>query len=154
MANFEGYERRIDKINSFLAEIGFDCLEEAQQLCLDKGVDVAAIVRGIQPIAFDNAVWAYTLGAANAIKSGSRTAAGAAEKIGEGLQAFCVPGSVADQRKVGLGHGNLAAKLLAVKPSLTPRQLVAAIVDTAERTPDGRRVLVDPKKALAAVGGL
>ena len=87
MANFEGYERRIDKINSFLAEIGFDCLEEAQQLCLDKGVDVAAIVRGIQPIAFDNAVWAYTLGAANAIKSGSRTAAGAAEKIGEGLQA-------------------------------------------------------------------
>ena len=112
MANFEGYERRIDKINSFLAEIGFDCLEEAQQLCLDKGVDVAAIVRGIHPIAFDNAVWAYTLGAANAIKSGSRTAAGAAEKIGEGLQAFCVPGSVADQRKVGLGHGNLAAMLL------------------------------------------
>lgn len=112
MANFEGYERRIDNINKFLAEKGFDCLDDALKLCRDKGVDVAAIVRGIQPIAFDNAVWAYTLGAAYAIKSGVKTAAEAAEKIGEGLQAFCVPGSVADQRKVGLGHGNLAAMLL------------------------------------------
>ena len=112
MANFEGYERRIDKINKFLAEKGFRDLDEAQKLCEEKGVDVAAIVRGIQPIAFDNAVWAYTLGAANAIKCGVKTAAEAAEKIGEGLQTFCVPGSVADQRKVGLGHGNLAAMLL------------------------------------------
>ena len=99
MANFEGYERRIDKINAFLAEKGIKDLDEARDICLAKGVDVAAIVRGIQPIAFENAVWAYTLGAANAIKSGVKTAAEAAEKIGEGLQAFCVPGSVADQRK-------------------------------------------------------
>lgn len=112
MANFEGYDRRIDKINAFLVGIGFECIDETRELCLEKGIDVAAIVRGIQPIAFDNAVWAYTLGAANAIKSGTKTAAAAAEKIGEGLQAFCVPGSVADQRKVGLGHGNLAAMLL------------------------------------------
>ena len=112
MANFEGYERRIDKINAFLAEKGVKDLDEARDICLGKGVDVAAIVRGIQPIAFENAVWAYTLGAANAIRSGVKTAAEAAEKIGEGLQAFCVPGSVADQRKVGLGHGNLAAMLL------------------------------------------
>ncbi|MCD8234659.1 MAG: GGGtGRT protein [Cloacibacillus porcorum] len=112
MANFEGYDRRIDKINAFLAGIGFECIDETRELCLEKGIDVAAIVRGIQPIAFDNAVWAYPLGAANAIKSGTKTAAAAAEKIGEGLQAFCVPGSVADQRKVGLGHGNLAAMLL------------------------------------------
>lgn len=112
MANFEGYERRIDKINKFLAERGFKDLDEAQALCLEKGIDVTAIVRGIQPIAFDNACWAYTLGAANAIKCNARTAAEAAARIGEGLQAFCVPGSVADQRKVGLGHGNLAAMLL------------------------------------------
>ncbi|MDO5114582.1 MAG: GGGtGRT protein [Synergistaceae bacterium] len=112
MVSFEGYERRIEKINAFLAEKGFGGLEETRELCLERGVDVAAIVRGIQPIAFDNAVWAYTLGAACAIKGGAKTAAAAAEKIGEGLQAFCVPGSVADQRKVGLGHGNLAAMLL------------------------------------------
>ncbi len=112
MANFEGYERRIDKINAFLAEKSIEDLDEARAICLGKGVDVSAIVHGIQPIAFENAVWAYTLGAANAIKSCVKTAAEAAEKIGEGLQAFCVPGSVADQRKVGLGHGNLAAMLL------------------------------------------
>ena len=112
MANFEGYERRINGINKFLAEKGIKDLDEAQKICLEKGVDVAKIVRGIQPIAFDNAVWAYTLGAANAIKNGAKSAEAAAEKIGEGLQAFCVPGSVADQRQVGLGHGNLAAMLL------------------------------------------
>ena len=124
MANFEGYERRIDKINAFLAEKGIKDLDEARDICLGKGVDVAAIVRGIQPIAFENAVWAYTLGAANAIKSGVKTAAEAAEKIGEGLQAFCVPGSVADQRKVGLGHGNLAAMLPARRDEmlLLPRR--------------------------------
>ena len=112
MVQFEGYDRRKYKIDAFLAERGFASLEEARDLCLGAGVDVAAIVRGIQPIAFDNAVWAYTLGAANAIKCGTRTAAEAAEMIGEGLQAVCVPGSVADQRLVGLGHGNLAAMLL------------------------------------------
>ena len=91
MANFEGYERRIDKINAFLAEKGIKDLDEARDICLGKGVDVAAIVRGIQPIAFENAVWAYTLGAANAIKSGVKTAAEAAEKIGEGLQPSASP---------------------------------------------------------------
>ena len=109
---FEGYERRIAKIEKALKEFGLDSLEAARELCLSKGVDVEAIVRGVQPIAFENAVWAYTLGAAIAIKEGAKTAAEAAEKIGLGLQAFCIPGSVADSREVGIGHGNLAAMLL------------------------------------------
>ena len=112
MAVFEGYERRIAQIEPFLKENGFDCLEDARTLCQSKGIDVESIVKGVQTIAFENAVWAYTLGAALAIKSGVKTAAEAAEKIGVGLQTFCIPGSVADQRKVGLGHGNLAAMLL------------------------------------------
>jgi hypothetical protein len=109
---FEGYERRIEKINAFCKQIGISGLEEAREICLSKGIDVEAIVKGVQPIAFENAVWAYTLGCANAIKKGIKKAADAAVAIGEGLQAFCIPGSVADVRKVGLGHGNLAAKLL------------------------------------------
>ena len=112
MAVFEGYERRIAQIEPFLKENGFDRLEDAKALCQSKGIDVESIVKGVQTIAFENAVWAYTLGAALAIKSGVKTAAEAAEKIGVGLQTFCIPGSVADQRKVGLGHGNLAAMLL------------------------------------------
>ena len=112
MAQFEGYERRIGKINAFLAEKGFKSLDEARELCLSRGIDPAEIVRGVQPIAFENACWAYTLGAALAIKENAQTAYEAAKKIGEGLQAFCVPGSVADTRQVGLGHGNLAAMLL------------------------------------------
>ena len=109
---FEGYERRIDKINKSLAEYGIKDLEEAKKICDDKGIDVEAIVKGVQPIAFENAVWAYTVGAAIAIKSGATKAADAAELIGVGLQSFCIPGSVAENRKVGLGHGNLAAMLL------------------------------------------
>lgn len=109
---FEGYERRIDKINKVLADYKIASLEEARQICLDKGIDVEAIVKGIQPIAFENAVWAYTAGCAIAIKKGCTKASDAAEAIGEGLQSFCIPGSVADQRKVGLGHGNLASMLL------------------------------------------
>ncbi|MBR2345510.1 MAG: GGGtGRT protein [Lentisphaeria bacterium] len=109
---FEGYERRIAKIEKALKEYGIESLEAARDLCLAKGVDVEAIVRGVQPIAFENAVWAYTLGAAIAIKQGAKDAAEAAEKIGLGLQAFCIPGSVADSREVGIGHGNLAAMLL------------------------------------------
>ena len=109
---FEGYERRIAKIENALKEYGIASLEEARQICLDKGVDVEAIVKGVQPIAFENAVWAYTLGAAIAFKTGAKDAADAAEKLGIGLQAFCIPGSVADNRQVGLGHGNLAAMLL------------------------------------------
>jgi hypothetical protein len=112
MITFEGYERRIDKINAALKQHGIASLEEAKEICSSKGIDVDKIVKGIQPIAFDNAVWAYTVGAAIAIKSGATNAAAAAEKIGVGLQSFCIPGSVADQREVGLGHGNLAAMLL------------------------------------------
>lgn len=112
MISFEGYSRRIDKINSVLGEYGIESLEAAQQIVSDNGIDVRSIVLGIQPIAFENAVWAYTVGAAIAIKAGAKNAAEAAEYIGKGLQAFCIPGSVADQRKVGLGHGNLGAMLL------------------------------------------
>lgn len=112
MVKFEGYERRIDTINKCLAEYGFNSLEEVKELCTSKGIDVDSIVRGVQPIAFENAVWAYTLGCGIALKKGIKTAAEAAEAIGLGLQAFCIPGSVADSRKVGIGHGNLAAMLL------------------------------------------
>lgn len=112
MITFEGYERRIDKINAALKEYGIASLEDAKELCESKNVNVDDIVRNIQPIAFENAIWAYTLGAAIAIKKSVKTAAEAAETIGIGLQAFCIPGSVADQRAVGLGHGNLAAMLL------------------------------------------
>ena len=112
MVKFEGYDRRIDKINVCLAEYGIASLEEAKEICTAKGIDVEGIVKGVQPIAFENAVWAYTLGAAIALKKGITTAAEAAEAIGIGLQAFCIPGSVAENRKVGLGHGNLAAMLL------------------------------------------
>ena len=109
---FEGYDRRIASIDRFLKKANIKNLEEAREICLKKGIDVEKIVKGIQPIAFENAVWAYTLGCAYAIKKGIKDAASAAEVIGEGLQAFCVPGSVADVRKVGLGHGNLGAMLL------------------------------------------
>ena len=112
MATFEGYERRIDQINPVLAQYGLKSLEEADELLKSKGIDVRSIVLGIQPIAFENAVWAYTLGAAIAVKKNVKTAAEACECIGEGLQTFCIPGSVADQRKVGIGHGNLGAMLL------------------------------------------
>lgn len=112
MAVFEGCARRMGQIEPFLEKNGFKCLEDTRELCLSRGVNVESIVRSVQTIAFENAVWAYTLGAALAIKSGVKTATEAAEKIGEGLQVFCIPGSVAEQRKVGLGHGNLAAMLL------------------------------------------
>ena len=112
MAKFEGQERRMPKIEACLAENGFKTLEDARDLCTQKGIDVEKIVKGVQPIAFENAVWAYTLGVALALKKGCTKAADAAEVIGQGLQAFCIPGSVAEQRQVGLGHGNLGAMLL------------------------------------------
>lgn len=112
MAMFEGYERRIDQIMVVLESNGIASLEEAKKICDDQGIDVHQIVKSIQPICFDNACWAYTVGAALAIKKGCKKAADAAQIIGEGLQAFCIPGSVAENRKVGLGHGNLAAMLL------------------------------------------
>ena len=112
MIKFEGQDRRQAKLDKVLAEYGFKSLEEVQELCLSKGINVEEIVKGIQPIAFENAVWAYTLGCAIAIKKGCTSAADAAEAIGLGLQAFAVPGSVGDTRKVGIGHGNLGAMLL------------------------------------------
>ena len=112
MSLFESYERRIDQITPVLEKYGISDLEEAKQICLDKGFDPYEIVKGVQPICFENACWAYTLGAAIAIKQGCVKASDAAKAIGEGLQAFCIPGSVADDRQVGLGHGNLASMLL------------------------------------------
>ncbi len=112
MALFESYERRINQINAALAKNGIGSIEEAKQICDDAGIDVYNMIKGIQPICFENACWAYTVGAAIAIKQGARKAAAAATAIGEGLQSFCIPGSVADDRKVGLGHGNLGAMLL------------------------------------------
>ena len=112
MALFENYERRINKINGVLAQYGIGSVEECRELCKAKGFDPYEIVKGIQPICFENACWAYTVGAAIALKKGVSSAAEAAKAIGEGLQAFCIDGSVADDRKVGLGHGNLGAMLL------------------------------------------
>ena len=112
MALFESYERRIDKINAVLAQYGINGIEDAKAICDAKGIDPYTMCEETQPICFENAKWAYVVGAAIAIKKGCTNAADAAEAIGEGLQAFCIPGSVADDRLVGLGHGNLAARLL------------------------------------------
>lgn len=112
MALFESYERRINKINETLKEYGISSIEEAKTICDEKGISPINIVKEIQPIAFENAGWAYTVGAAIAIKKECKSAADAAEAIGIGLQAFCIAGSVAEDRKVGLGHGNLGAMLL------------------------------------------
>lgn len=112
MPLFESYDRRINQINKLLNSYGISSLEEAKKICDDKKVDVFQIVKGIQPIAFENACWAYITGAAIAIRKGETNASDIAATLGEGLQAFCIPGSVADDRKVGIGHGNLAAMLL------------------------------------------
>ena len=112
MALFESYERREKQILAKLAEYGINSIEEAAEVTKAAGLDVYKMVEGIQPICFENAKWAYTVGAAIAIKKGCTKAADAAAAIGEGLQSFCIPGSVADQRKVGLGHGNLGKMLL------------------------------------------
>lgn len=112
MALFESYDRRIDQINAVLKANGIASVEEAKQICDEKGIDPYKICKDTQPIAFENAAWAYVVGAAIAIKKGCTKASDAAEAIGIGLQAFCIPGSVAEDRKVGLGHGNLAAMLL------------------------------------------
>lgn len=112
MALFEGYERRIGQITPVLEKYGIASVEAAAEVCKEKGVDVYQVVKGIQPICFENACWAYTVGAAIAIKKGQTVASDIAATLGEGLQAFCIPGSVADDRKVGIGHGNLASMLL------------------------------------------
>ncbi len=112
MALFESYERRIDQINAELNKHGISSIEEAKEICDKAGVDAYGLVKSIQPICFENACWAYVVGCAIAIKENVKSAAEAAEKIGLGLQSFCIPGSVADDRKVGIGHGNLGAMLL------------------------------------------
>ena len=112
MALFESYERRVDKINAVIKEYGINSIEECAENCKEKGIDPYTIVKETQPICFENACWAYTVGCAIAIKAGVKTAADAAKMIGVGLQAFCIPGSVAEDRKVGLGHGNLGSMLL------------------------------------------
>ncbi|MBO7535256.1 MAG: GGGtGRT protein, partial [Victivallales bacterium] len=112
MALFESYDRREPQILAVLKKYGINSIEECREICKAKGFDPYEITEGIQPICFENAKWAYTVGAAIAVKKGCKKAADAAEAIGEGLQAFCIPGSVADDRKVGLGHGNLGAMLL------------------------------------------
>ena len=146
MALFEGYERKINKINGVLAQYGISSVEECKTICEEKGFDPYTITKNIQPICFEDAAWAYTVGAAIAIKKGVKTAAEAAEAIGIGLQAFCIPGSVAEDRKVGLGHGNLGAMLLrdetkclpswrATSPLLLQR---APLVSLALQTAPGR----------------
>ena len=120
MALFESYERRIDKINGVLAQYGIGSVEECREICKAKGFDPYEIVKGIQPICFENACWAYTVGAAIALKSGVKTAAEAAKMIGVGLQSFCIDGSVAEDRKVGLGHGNLGPCSSAMRASALP----------------------------------
>ena len=112
MALFESYERREKQILAVIKQYGMNSIEECADVCKEKGLDIYKLVEGIQPICFENAKWAYTVGCAIAIKKGCTRAADAAAAIGEGLQAFCIPGSVADQRKVGLGHGNLGKMLL------------------------------------------
>ena len=112
MALFESFDRRIGQIQPVMDKYGIKDFDDARNICKEKGFDPYEIVKGVQPICFENACWAYTLGAAIAIKSGRTKAADAAKAIGEGLQAFCIPGSVADDRKVGLGHVNLASMLL------------------------------------------
>ena len=112
MALFESYDRREPQILAVIKNYGINSIEECAEICKAKGLDIYKLVEGIQPICFENAKWAYTVGCAIAIKKGCKRAADAAAAIGEGLQAFCIPGSVADQRKVGLGHGNLGKMLL------------------------------------------
>ena len=129
MALFESYERRIDKINSVLNSYGIASIEEAEKITKDAGLDVYEQVKKIQPICFENACWAFTVGAAIAIKKDCRRAADAAAAIGEGLQAFCIPGSVADQRKVGLGHGNLGAIGIAEKANKVRQKPLRVILN-------------------------
>ncbi len=112
MALFEGYERRIKQISSFLKKHSISSVEDAQNICKEKGLDIYTLVKEIQPLAFENASWAYIVGAAVATKKGQKVASEIAVTLGQGLQAFCIPGSVADDRKVGIGHGNLASMLL------------------------------------------
>jgi len=152
MALFESYDRRINQITPVLEKYGMASLEDAKKVCDEYGVDVAALVKSIQTICFENAVWAYTLGAAIAIKRGQTKASEVAATLGEGLQAFCIPGSVADDRKVGLGHGNLAAMLLTEETScfafLAGHESFAAAEGAIGIARSANRVRTNPLKVI------
>ena len=150
MALFESYERREKKILGVLKEYGIKSIEQCRDICLEKGIDVDKIVRGTQPICFENAVWAYTVGAAIAIKKNCVKAADAAATIGIGLQSFCIPGSVAENRKVGLGHGNLGAMLLSEETDcfcfLAGHESFAAAEGAIKIAENANKVRVKPLK--------
>ena len=145
MALFESYERRIDQINAVLNSYGISSLEEAEKITKDAGLDVYNQIKGIQPICFENACWAYIVGAAIAIKKGCRRAADAAAAIGEGLQSFCIPGSVADTRKVGLGHGNLGKMTDFIKQGDDPNTAWEKAKGQYGRVADAVKI-IDPRK--------
>ena len=144
MALFESYERRIDKINKVLNSYGISSIEEAEKITKDAGLDVYNQVKGIQPICFENACWAYIVGAAIAIKKNCRKASEAAAAIGEGLQSFCIPGSVADTRKVGLGHGNLGKMTDFIKKGDDPNTAWEKAAGQYGRVDDAVK-LIDPR---------
>ncbi|MBT4287125.1 MAG: GGGtGRT protein [Deltaproteobacteria bacterium] len=152
MALFEGYQRRIAQINEVLEKYQIKDLEEAKAICEGKKLDIFEIVKGVQPICFENACWAYVMGAAIAIKKNQTQAAEVAATLGEGLQAFCIPGSVADDRKVGLGHGNLAAMLLGEETKcfafLAGHESFAAAEGAIGLAKSANRVRKDPLKVI------
>ena len=145
MAQFEGYERREAKILAALKEYGISSIDECREITLAKGIDCDNIVRSTQPICFENAIWAYTVGAAIAIKSGCKKAADAAAAIGIGLQSFCIPGSVAENRKVGLGHGNLGKMTDFIKKGDEPNEAYKKATGTYGRF-DSAVKYIDPRK--------
>ena len=145
MALFESYERRIDQINAVLNSYGISSIEEAEKITKDAGLDVYNMIKGIQPICFENACWAYIVGAAIAIKKDCRRAADAAAAIGEGLQSFCIPGSVADHRKVGLGHGNLGKMTDFIKKGDDPNTAWEKAKGQYGRVADAAKI-IDPRQ--------
>ena len=145
MALFESYERRIDKINAVLAQYGINGIEDAKAICEAKGIDPYTMCEETQPICFENAKWAYVVGAAIAIKKGCTKAADAAAAIGIGLQAFCIPGSVAENRKVGLGHGNLGKMTDFIKKGMEPNEAYEKSKGTYGRFAEAAKY-IDPRK--------
>ena len=145
MALFESYERREPQILACLKEYGISSIEECKEITMAAGIDVYSLIEGIQPICFENAKWAYTVGAAIAIKKNCRKAADAAAAIGEGLQSFCIPGSVADHRKVGLGHGNLGKMTDFIKKGDDPNTAWEKAKGQYGRVDDAAKI-IDPRQ--------
>ena len=145
MALFESYDRREKQILAVINQYGINSIEECADICKEKGLDIYKLVEGIQPICFENAKWAYTVGCAIAIKKGCTKAADAAAAIGEGLQSFCIPGSVADQRKVGLGHGNLGKMMDFIKAGDDANKAFEKAQGQYGRVADAVKI-VDPRK--------